>query len=130
LRAFFLFLVVGGITAVIYFGQLAVFLEILHFDYRVGVSIAYITAVSFHFVANRQMTFCANHENSFLQVARYLPMVTFNYLLTVVFTTVSVEILKLSPYVGGGLAIIVTTGFGFFICKAWVFRSRKENISG
>ena len=113
-----MFLFVGGITAVIYFGQLAVFLEISYFDYRVGVSIAYITAVSFHFVANRQLTFRANHENSLQQVVRYLPMVTLNYLLTVMIVTVSVEMLGLSPHLWAVMAIVVTTGLTFFIFKA------------
>ncbi len=128
MRIFILFLFVGGITAAIYFGLLAVFLEFLHFDYRVSVSIAYIVAVSFHFFANRQLTFRANHESPFQQVVRYLPMAALNYLLTVVIVTASVEMLEFSPYVGVVAAIVVTTGLGFFTYKAWVFR--KESISG
>ena len=123
-----MFLLIGGITAAIYFGLLTVFLEILSFDYRVGVSIAYLAAVSFHFFANRRLTFRANHENPLQQVVRYLPMVALNYLLTVVIVTVSVEILGLTPYVGAAVAIVVTAGLGFIISKAWVFR--KEGIGG
>ena len=128
MRTFFWFLLIGGITAAIYFALLTVFLEILRFDYRAGVSIAYIVAVSFHFFGNRQLTFRANHENLLQQVVRYLPMVALNYLLTVVIVTVSVEILGLSPYVGAAVGIVATTGLGFFISKAWVFR--KERIGG
>lgn len=126
MKTFLLFLFVGGITAVIYFGLLAVFLDILSVDYRAGVSVAYITAVSFHFFANRRLTFRANHEKPFQQIVRYLPMVTLNYILTVAIVTASVEMLRLSPYVGAAAGIVVTTGIGFFISKAWVFR--KEII--
>lgn len=112
----------------IYFGLLAVFLEILHLDYRVGVGIAYVIAVSFHFFSNRQLTFRANRERPLQQVIRYLPMVVLNYVLTVVMVAVSVEILELSPYLGAVVATVVTTVVGFFISKAWVFR--KESTSG
>ena len=128
LRTFFFFLLVGGIAAVIYFGLLFSFLEIFRLDYRLGVSIAYITAVSFHFFANRYLTFRANQENTFQQIVRYLPMMVLNYLLTLVIVTVLVELLWVSPYIGGGVAIVVTVGLGFFISKVWVFR--KGSISG
>jgi putative flippase GtrA len=128
LRTFFLFLLAGGITATIYFALLAVSLEILRFDYRVGVSIAYVTAISFHFFANRKLTFRAIHENPMRQVIRYFPMVALNSLLTVAIFTVSVEMLGLSPYLGAVMAIVVTTGLSFFISKAWVFR--KGSIGG
>ena len=128
MRTFFFFLLVGGIAAVIYFGLLFSFLEIFRLDYRLGVSIAYITAVSFHFFANRYLTFRANQENTFQQIVRYLPMMVLNYLLTLVIVTVSVELLWVSPYIGGGVAIVVTVGLGFFISKVWVFR--KGSISG
>ena len=123
-----MFLLTGGITAAIYFALLAIALEMLRFDYRVGVSIAYIPAISFHFVANRKLTFRASHENVFRQVIRYFPMVALNYVQTVVIVTVSVEMLGLSPYVGAVGAIVATTGLGFFVSKGWVFR--KASIRG
>lgn len=121
----------GGITAVIYFGLLAIFLDIMSLDYRMGVSVAYITAVAFHFFANRRLTFSSRNERPFRQVVRYLLMVAFNYLLTVMLVTVSVEKLGLSPYMGAAVAIVVTTGLGFFISKVWVFRKESiKSISG
>lgn len=128
MKTFFLFLLVGGITAVIYFGLLSVFLDILRFDYRVCVSISYIAAVSFHFFANRQLTFRSNNENYFRQIVRYLSMVALNSLLTVMIVVVSVEMFGFSPYIGAIVSIVATTGLCFFISKVWVFR--KERISG
>ena len=121
-RSFAIFILVGGLTAFLYIGLLAFFLELLAFDYRIGVSIAYLIAISFHFMMNRWATFRAHNENPTPQMIRYLMFAGFNYLLTLAVVWLFVEILRTAPYTGVAVAVIVTTGIGFVISKHWIFK--------
>ena len=122
MRTFILFLMVGAFTATIYFCVLIVLLEFLLIDYRVAVSVAYVSAVTFHFISNRRVTFRSNEARVLPQIIRYLPMIVLNYVLTICVVTVSVETLGFSPYLGAALAIVVTTGVGFCMSKQWIFK--------
>lgn len=125
-REFLTYLIVGGLTFLIYFGFIALTVEMLHLDYRVGVSIAYVFAVSFHFVANRMVTFRASGDRLILQSIRYAGVLLVNYLITMLVVSFCVGKLSLSPYLGAALAIVVTVGVGYFASKLWVFRKSES----
>ena len=120
---FLTYLVVGGLTAFIYFSFVALSVEILKLDYRVGVSIAYVLAVIFHFVVNRKFTFHASDQQIFLQSIRYFGVLVINYLITVGVVWFFVGQLGASAYLGAAMSILVTVGLGYFASKFWVFRT-------
>lgn len=117
------YLVVGGLTAFIYFGFIALSVEILKLDYRVGVSVAYVLAVSFHFVVNRKFTFRAADQRIIQQSIRYFGVLVINYLITIGVVWFFVGRLGVTPYLGAAMSIVVTVGVGYFASKFWVFRT-------
>ena len=127
-REFLTYLIVGGLTFLIYFGFIALTVEVLHLDYRVGVSIAYVFAVSFHFFANRMFTFRAADDRLIHQSIRYVGVLLVNYLITMAVVFFCVGRLGLSPYLSAAFAVVVTVGVGYFASKLWVFR-RSELLN-
>jgi len=125
-REFLTYLIVGGLTFLIYFGFIALTVEMLQLDYRVGVSIAYVIAVSFHFFANRMFTFRAGSDQLIHQSVRYVGVLLVNYLITMVVVSFLVVRMGLSPYFGAAFAIVVTVGVGYFASKFWVFRKSES----
>ncbi|MGZ5080045.1 MAG: GtrA family protein [Usitatibacter sp.] len=123
-----MFLLVGGATALVYFGRLALLLDVARIDYRIGASIAYVMAVSFHFLANRHLTFRSREESLPHQLARYLSLVGFNYVIMLAIVSFAVAILGWNAYGGSVVAIAVTTCVGYLLSRVWVFR--KKHISG
>ena len=125
-RELLTYLTVGGLTFLIYFGFIALTLEMLSFDYRVGVSVAYVFAVSFHFFANRMFTFRAAEDRLIHHSIRYVGVLLVNYLITMAVVSFLVGRMGLSPYFGAAFAIVVTVGVGYFASKFWVFRKSES----
>lgn len=123
--AVFTYLVVGGLTAIIYFGLIALCIEFIHLDYRIGVSVAYVFAVSFHFLANRKHTFRATDSGVLHQMVRYMALLVVNYLITLLVVYGCVAWLGASTYIAAALSILITVSTGYCVSKFWVFRSRK-----
>lgn len=124
-----LFLLVGTLTAFVYFALFALFWNGLHIHYNAAVSISYISAVVFHFTANRYVTFKSQHQPLAKQLYRYSLMTLFNYLMTIAIVYFIVERCLLSPYLGILISIGVTVNAGFIMSRYWVFqRSRHCDI--
>lgn len=121
-KQFFLFLLVGSLSAIVNFFTFFCTFHLLNLDYRFSVSVAYILSVMTHFLGNRYFTFQSHHEPSFSQIKRYMVLLLVNYCLTLAIVTTSVAILHLSPYLGIVLAIAFTVGIGFIISKTYVFK--------
>lgn len=116
-----IFLLVGGLTAVIYYGLLALFLENAHLEYHVAVTCGYLTAISFQFLANRIVTFDASHIAAVPQAMKFLATAGINYVVTLAVVTAGVELLGVSPYWSVLLALSITTPLGFLLSRKWVF---------
>lgn len=121
-----IYLVVGGLTAVVYFGFFALSVEVIDLGYRLGVSVAYVFAVSFHFLANRKFTFRSVDSPLIHQWFRYLGVLLINYLITLGVVSFFVDRLGFSTYLSVGLSIVVTVGVGYFASKFWVFRNGES----
>ena len=116
------FAVVGAITALIYFVLLSGLMRYGAMDYRWAVTIAYVAAVSFHFVANRRYTFRAHDAPAARQAVRYLALLALNYVVMVAVATGLVELFGFAPLIGAGAAVAVTTVVAFALAHSWVFR--------
>jgi putative flippase GtrA len=96
--SFLRFLLVGGVSALVQFAVLALFLQSFGFEYRLSVAVAYIASVMFHFVANRYFTFRLNGVPRVDEIRRYLTIVAINFVVTMIITTSTVEFLDFAPY--------------------------------
>jgi putative flippase GtrA len=123
-----IYLFVGGATFVIYIATIALTVEIFNSDYRIGVSVAYLFAITFHFFANRKFTFRATNYNLVDQSIRYVVILILNYLITLIVVSFCVGSFGFSPYLGAVFAIVLTVGVGYFASKFWVFRE-SESLS-
>lgn len=121
---FLRFALVGGLTAGVYAGGIALFLGRLGLDYRLGISLAYVLAVSFHFACNRKYTFKAGADGAPLagQVVRYCCLLAINYAIVMAVAVVCVDSLGLSTYLASGLSLCVTTLIAYALLDNWVFR--------
>lgn len=121
------YVIVGGFTAILYFGLMYLTISLIGFDYRVGVTLGYICAVLFHFAANRHFTFGSSAGNFLHHGAKYLVMLMVNYLVTILVVHMSVKHFGLSPYFGAVFGIVTTTALGYFLAKLWVFNPKVSN---
>ena len=115
------FLVVGGITAVIYYALIGILWGLLGAHYLAAVSVAYVSAVAFHFLANRRVTFDASRDSARRQLPRYVALAVLNYLVTLAVVALAVRVAGLHVYVGTTLAILATLVTGYVGMKRWVF---------
>lgn len=113
---------VGFVTAVIYFALMWFLDFVMSLQYKVGVSIAYLVSTTFHFLANRYFTFSASDGHQGSQLVRYMVLWLVNYLLTMAVVSFCVEVIKLSPYLGVCLAVLITNTTGFILSRNWVFK--------
>lgn len=116
------FLVIGCLTALLYFALFTLLWQMLHLRYEVAVTVSYTLAVSFHFIANRRITFGSHDQRMLHQLPRYAALVILNYLITILIVELLVNVLILSPYLGVLGAVAVTVISGYLISKHWVFR--------
>lgn len=121
---FLRFALVGGLTALVYAGGIALFLNVLALDYRLGISLAYGLAVSFHFFCNRAFTFAASSGHSALpaQLVKYGCLLLLNYGIVMAVAVLCVDSLGLSAYLASGLSLGVTTLLAYVLLNKWVFR--------
>ncbi|MDR3476705.1 MAG: GtrA family protein [Gammaproteobacteria bacterium] len=122
-QKFIVFLIVGGLTAVVYFSLFTLTWKWLNLDYKLALTISYFFAVSFQFITNRRVTFKSHDENIFYQALKFCGLLVINYLLTMVIVTWSVNRLALSPYLAILLSLMITVVTGFAISRLWVFKT-------
>jgi putative flippase GtrA len=132
-RSILLFLTVGTISAIVNFGSFSLLWNVCGINYKLAVSIAYFLSVVVHFFANRRITFASHNIHFLRQMPRYLTMIFINYLITLMVTRFTVEVLLLSPYIGIVLSIGVTINTSYFMLRYWVFPKvvkKAESIGG
>lgn len=78
-------------------------------------------AVTFHFLANRYLTFKALHDNITKQFSKYSVMAVFNYFVTLLIVDFVVRVAALHLYVGIVLATLTTMLIGYTGMKRWIF---------
>lgn len=115
------YLVVGGITAAIYYALIGILWGLLGTHYLVAVSVAYVCAVAFHFMANRRVTFEAFHERAEKQIPRYVALAVVNYFVTLLVVDLAIRFAGLHVYAATTLAILATLATGYVSMRRWVF---------
>ncbi len=116
------YLIVGCLTAALYFSLFALLWQFLGINYRLAISMTYVASVLFHFSVNRRFTFKAHGQHLGQQMLRYGCMVAINYVVTLTVMYLVVEIAAWTPYLGVLLAIAVNVSSNFMLSRFWVFR--------
>lgn len=120
-RTLFIFLIVGALTALIYFTSFAFLWNLNHINYKIAVSISYTLAVVFQFTANFKFTFESDNCCLFKKIMRYLAVILINYFITLGVVHVAVENLLLSPYIGIVFSVGITVVVGYLLARFWIF---------
>lgn len=118
----FRFLLVGFVTAVIYFSSLKIFLEIYKSSTNLAVSTSFIIAVLIHFFLNKFYVFKSGIELNFFQFFKFSAVILINLLVTLVIVNLSYKLFDFGPILGSIVALPVTTYVGYVLNKFWVFR--------
>lgn len=119
------FLFVGALSACVNLASFSLFWNYLHYNYQIAVSFAYVLGVLVHFLANKHLTF-RDHTTAFSQqIPRYIIMLLYNYLATIVIVRITVETLHFTPYAGIIAAIGFNLGINYLISRFWVFQSAR-----
>lgn len=122
-NSFIMFLMVGCLTAGIYLALFVLLTRAFPGNYQVAVSISYVFSVSLHFTANRTFTFKKRTNQLTQQLPRYLIFLLLNYLITLCFMHIAVEMLHFTPLVGLILTIGATCMLSYLISKFWIFQA-------
>lgn len=121
-RSFCLFLLIGILSASIYFGSFLLFWEYLRLNYFWSISLSYILVNIFNFTFNRKFTFQATHGRIDYQFIRYLTLVILNYLITLFISNYMVNYLSVSPLWGMVFATFLMFGVNYLVSLLWIFR--------
>lgn len=122
------FLMVGGFTAVFYFSMFTIFWKLMHLNYKIAVSTAFVIATSTQFFLNRHLTFRCYNSKRIEQIVKYITMVVVNYLITFFVVKSVVELLLWSPYIGIIISIGITVITGYLMSKFWVFKQNTTTL--
>jgi len=123
----FRFGIVGLTTFALNFFLVWVFYGKAGLDYRIAVTCAYFITVIAHFMLNRSFTYGQEGSSVAPDTVKYCMMLVANYFLTLGITTVTVELLKLTPYYGIVFSTFATAFSSFLLMKHFVF-ARKEEV--
>jgi putative flippase GtrA len=121
-----IFVVIGTLTAIINFSVFTLLWKFIGIHYQAAVSIAFLSALIFHFLSNRRFTFKGHGADFFQHLKRYSMVALVNYFMTIVIVRFTVETLQLSPYLGIFFSIGATLVFGFLMSKFWIYQSVAE----
>jgi putative flippase GtrA len=114
---------VGIATFGINFLSFFLIFGMLHADYRVAVSLAFVITIFCHFMLNKFFTFEAGSAGLGRSAFRYGLMLGLNYAIVMSITWITVAVVGASAYFGVIAATGVTAITGFFAMKYFVFPS-------
>ena len=115
------FLIVGGLTFVIYYTILWMTFSSFHWSYKLAIAVSYVFAVAFHFFSNRNLTFKVHGAGLLLQLFRYCLVAILNYFVQVFVVFLTYEVLGMHFYLSTFFGIAATMVLGFILMNRWVF---------
>lgn len=122
---FLRFVIVGGVTAAIYFGVIFFLIGKLTVEAVTASSIAYIMAVALNYMLHYMWTFKSNekHYGAFL---RYLAMCAIGFLINFFVLYLGINTLENNYVIIQLVAIIGILLWNFLVSYLWVFNSQRE----
>ncbi len=124
-RSLFLYLLVGGSSAFIYFGAFSFFYAIANLHYKWALTIGFFLSTVFNFLANRHLTFQSQTNAAHAQLVKYTILLIINYVLNFAVAHFCVSFLFFSPYWAVIVAIGSVVPLNYVMSKYWVFSTDK-----
>lgn len=115
------FILVGGATLILYTIILEVLFHYLKLNFYFSITIAYISAVLFHFFSNRLFVFKVRDQNIKPHFLKYSIVLVVNYLITLILMYIAVKLLSLPTFFGVVASTGTTMTSNYFIFKYWTF---------
>jgi putative flippase GtrA len=122
------FFIVGIATFALNFSMVWLFYGKVGIDYRIAVTYAYLITIVAHFFLNRSFTYRQNGCAVLPDTAKYCVMLVFNYMITLVVTTITVELLLLTPYYSTIFSTLSTALSSFILMKHFVFIQKGNSV--
>lgn len=116
---FLKFMIAGVGTTIIYLGLFSLLWYVFHVNHIISISIAFLNAAAFQFLANRKLTFQINDNNP-QHILRYLVFLGINYLLSVIILQSCILAFS-STFIGLVLTCFITPLTGYLFFKYWIF---------
>lgn len=113
------FCLVGGLVAVVDFGLIWLFVHLL--PQLAAVAIAYLFAVTLHFLLNRSWVFSQAEIAGAGPLKRYAMTVVACWLCTVGVTALSLATVTSNVFLAKAIAIPLATLLGFLLMRGFVF---------
>lgn len=120
------YIFVGFIILAIYLTLFHVFYHFLQLGHNKAASLAYVIAVSSHFLLHRTFTFGAVGQQIMPHLWKYALMLSVNYGLLLTVIWFFVEVLYCSPYFGLIASTVLSACFNFLMMKFFVFQFKEE----
>lgn len=117
--------IVGVATFALNFFLVWLFYGRVGLGYQLAVTYAYFITVVAHFTLNRSFTYGIAGGSAIPDTAKYGMMLLINYLITLSVATVTVELLRLTPYYGIVFATLATAFSSFLLMKHFVFVQKE-----
>src|SRR5438477_481217 len=127
-KKLFRFCVVGGLVALADFSLIWIFVMLM--PRLVAVGVAYILAVTLHFLLNRWWVFAAAENPAGSQLARYAVAVAACWLCTIGITGFALTSFTGNVFLAKALAIPPVTLMGFVLMRSFVFANASGEGSG
>ena len=124
------FLLVGGLTFVVYYTSLYLLHTGIGMRYPLAVAISYSLAVTLHFFTNRSFTFSVRRGLWSQQLRRYTLTAFVNYCVQILVIRGLFGMIGLGFYLSAGIAVATTTLTGFVLLNNWVFTRAERPDCG
>lgn len=118
------FLAVGFFCLAINISSFTFLYELVNLNIGKSTALSYWITVAVHFYVNRSFTFNAGPGKLNWQILKYLILLLFNFLITILGLLFVVNVLSLSPYINIFFSTITSAVSSYFIMKYFVFTKK------
>ena len=120
-KQFVIFLFVGGSSALVDIGSLYLFNKILLWNNELSISLAFILGLVFNYFSHTYFTF--QDKASIGNLIKYLILVLFNYINTIILMYLLTEFLDIDIIIAKVITLPVIAVTTFIISKIWVYKN-------
>jgi putative flippase GtrA len=119
------FIVVGGLSAIIEFTVLIIFVETIDIDYRVGNILAFGLTNILTFMLSKRYVFASSNSNKAQEATLYTLCLLVGLAVNQAVLWALVEMISIDYRIAKVIAILVTVVWNYFSRKHFVFKQRE-----
>lgn len=130
-RSIFMYLIMGGCTTVVNIAVYWVCEELLHLDYRVSTTIAWLFAVVFAFFVNKHFVFksvTTNWRDRFAEMGSFFGFRVLSFFMDLGTMMILVGLLSMNGTISKILANVIVLVANYIFSKKFIFKDRNAPI--